>query len=70
MADMQRLADRAFELDPSQCTLLYKAASMARADKFQKAYELLASLPFYGEPTLSSAVYAKLNLKRIRTNNK
>lgn len=70
MADMQRLADRAFELDPSQCTLLYKAASMARADKFRQAYELLASLPFYGEPTLSSAVYAKLNLKRIRTNNK
>ncbi len=67
-ANMQRLADKAFELAPSQCTLLYKAAALARADNFKQAYELLASLPFYGEPTLSTAVYAKLNLKRIRTN--
>ena len=70
IADMQLLADKAFQLAPSQCTLLYKAASLARADKYRQAYELLASLPFYDQPTLSTAVYAKLNLKRIRVNSK
>lgn len=58
------LAERAFSLAPSQCTLTYLAAAHARAGDYQKAYELVMYLPFYDKPTLSNAVYGMLNLKR------
>lgn len=70
VADMRQLADRAFRMAPSQCTLLYKAAARALGNDYQAAYRLLANLPFYGEPALSSAVYAKLNLRRIHIDEK
>jgi hypothetical protein len=50
--------------------LLYKAAARALGNDYQAAYRLLANLPFYGEPALSSAVYAKLNLRRIHIDEK
>ena len=59
------LAQKAFDLMPSQCTLMYLAAAYARNNNFRQAYECLASMPFYGAPVLSSAVYHLLNLKRI-----
>lgn len=58
------LAERAFALAPSQCTLTYLAAAHARTGNYQKAYELVMYLPFYNKPTLSNAVYGMLNLKR------
>lgn len=50
----------------------YFSSSAARAlgNDYQAAYRLLANLPFYGEPALSSAVYAKLNLRRIHMDGK
>ena len=59
-----QLAEKAFELTPSQCTLAYLAAAYARVGNFQKAYELVMYLPFYEKPTLSNAVYGLLNLQR------
>ena len=58
------LAQRAFELTPSQSTLAYLAAAHARVGDYRKAYELAMYMPFYGEPTLSNAVYGLMNLKR------
>lgn len=58
------LAEKAFDLAPSQSTLTYLAAAYARVGDFQKAYELVMYLPFYGKPTLSNAVYGLLNLQR------
>lgn len=58
------LAAKAFDLAPSQSTLCYLAAAYARMGNFQKAYELVMYLPFYGKPTLSNAVYGLLNLQR------
>ena len=59
------LAQKSFDALPSQCTLLYVAAACARNNDYKKAYECMASLPFYGEPVLSSAVYRLLNLERV-----
>ena len=59
-----KLAEKAFDLTPSQSTLCYLAASYARMGNFQKAFELVMYLPFYGKPTLSNAVYGLLNLQR------
>mgnify|MGYP003302537088 CR=1 FL=1 len=59
-----KLAEKAFDLTPSQSTLTYLAAAYARIGDFQKAYELVMYLPFYGKPTLSNAVYGLLNLQR------
>ncbi len=59
-----KLAEKAFDLTPSQSTLTYLAAAYARVGNFRKAYELVMYLPFYGKPTLSNAVYGLLNLQR------
>lgn len=58
------LAERAFALTPSQCTLAYRAAAHARTGDYRRAYELAMYLPFYGGPVLSNAVYGLMNLKR------
>lgn len=66
LADMAALGEKAFRLYPCQCSLMYLAAAQARCGDYKAAYESLASLPFYQEPVLSSAVYKMLNLKRVR----
>ena len=68
LTDIAELGEKAFQLYPCQCSLMYLAASQARCGDYKSAYESLASLPFYKEPVLSSAVYKKLNLKRIKQN--
>ncbi|MBQ8502476.1 MAG: thioredoxin family protein [Bacteroides sp.] len=57
-----KLAKEAFELTPSKSTVSYLAAAYAKNGDYKKAYEVLAMLPFYKEPTLSNAVYPLLNL--------
>jgi thioredoxin-related protein len=66
LKDILTLGQKSFDMLPSQCTILYLAAAYARNNNYKKAYELMASLPFYGEPVLSSAVYRYLNLYRVR----
>ena len=68
LTDIAELGEKAFQLYPCQCSLMYLAASQARCGDYKSAYESLASLPFYKEPVLSSAVYKMLNLKRIKPN--
>lgn len=64
--DIAVLGEKAFRLYPCQCSLMYLAAAQARCGDYKRAYESLASLPFYQEPVLSSAVYKLLNLNRIK----
>lgn len=59
-----QLGEKAFALTPSQCTLMYLSAAYARRGDYDKAYKCLAYIPFYSAPTLSSAVYPLLNIKK------
>lgn len=68
LTDIAELGEKAFQLYPCQCSLMYLAVSQVRCGDYKSAYESLASLPFYKEPVLSSAVYKILNLKRIKPN--
>lgn len=59
------LADRALEATPCKETLLYLASAYANMGDYKKAYELLASEPFFPTPMLSNALYSKLHLPVI-----
>lgn len=65
----EQLARRALELTPSKCTLAYLAAVHALQGNYKKSYELMMHAPFYGEPTLSNAVYPLLQLPSGRELN-
>lgn len=59
------LADKALEATPCKETLLYLASAYANMGDYKKAYELLASEPFFPTPMLSNALYSKLHLPVI-----
>ena len=59
------LADEALTHTPSKETLLYLAAAHAKRGDYKKAYELMASEPFFPKPILSTALYPYLHLKAI-----
>lgn len=59
------LADAALTHTPSKETLLYLAAAHAKKGDYKKAYELMASEPFFPKPILSTALYPYLHLKAI-----
>ncbi len=62
------LADQALTSTPSKETLLYLAAAYAHQQDYKRAYELLASLPFFPDPMLSNALYPALKLPIIHRN--
>lgn len=59
------LAENALKHTPSKETLLYLAASYAKKNDYKKAYELMASMPFFPNPILSTALYPHLHLSAI-----
>ncbi len=59
------MAEKALEANPSKETLLYLAAAYAKKNDYKKAYELMASEPFFPGPILSTALYKYLHLKAI-----
>ncbi|MFR3330131.1 MAG: thioredoxin family protein [Odoribacter splanchnicus] len=59
------MAEKALEATPSKETLLYLAAAYAKKNDYKKAYELMASEPFFPAPILSTALYKHLHLKAI-----
>lgn len=65
--DMANCSLREF---PSKATLMYAAISYAHQGDYEKSYQLLANMNLYDSPSLSNAVYNKLNLKVIRPNSK
>lgn len=56
------LADCALHAVPSKENLLYLCAAYARKGDYKKAYELMASEPFFPAPVLSNALYKPLGL--------
>lgn len=58
------ITDRAYELFPSQETAVYVAATYMKAGDMREAFATLGVLPFLDKPTLSSALYGKVGLKR------
>lgn len=59
------LAEQALKSSPSQQTLLYSAIAYAHQGNYKRAYELLASMPFFPRPILSNALYPYLKLPII-----
>lgn len=59
------IAGKALEHTPSKETLLYLAAAHAKKGNYKKAYELMASEPFFPAPVLSTALYPHLHLQAI-----
>lgn len=59
------LGQKALKNTPSKETLLYLAAAYAKKKDYKKAYELMASEPFFPEPILSTALYPYLYLSAI-----
>lgn len=60
-----KVAEKALECSPCKETLLYLAATHAKKGDYKKAYELMASEPFFPAPILSMALYKHLHLKAI-----
>ena len=59
------MAGKALEHSPCKETLLYLAAAHAKSGDYKKAYELMASEPFFPAPVLSTALYPYLHLHAI-----
>lgn len=59
------MAGKALEHSPCKETLLYLAAAHAKSGDYKKAYELMASEPFFPSPVLSTALYPYLHLHAI-----
>lgn len=57
-----RVADCAMKVQPSQENLLYLAVAHAKREDYKQAYAVLASMPMFGKPMLSLALYRYLNL--------
>ena len=57
-----RVADCAMKAQPSQENLLYLAVAHAKREDYKQAYAVLASMPMFGKPMLSLALYRYLNL--------
>lgn len=56
------MADKALKVLPSKENLLYLSVAYARKGDYKKAYQLMASEPFFSEPMLSNALYKYLDL--------
>lgn len=61
---VREITERAYELFPSQETAVYLAATYMMEGNLKEAYATLGVLPFLKTPMLSSALYAKVGLKR------
>lgn len=60
------LAQNSFDHKKSQESLMYIAVAHAFKGDYKRAYTLLASIPYLPRPTLSNALFHKLNLEIIR----
>lgn len=56
---LQEIGSMAFELNPSQETLIYLAAVYAAGGDYKKAYENAAAMQFYKKPALPGILFAK-----------
>jgi len=57
------LAEKAVEFTPSRETVLYLGLAYEKTGDYKKAFDVLATMPFYKDPILSGMLYSFIGLK-------